>query len=181
MKKILLLSICLLIGAWTLSAQQTIYIIDNETVENFDGSQLKDKTIKDYTITLRGSGRNATTVHTITTSHAPSSVAQVSISQTLPKKVVYVIDGRVSQNENDIKSLSPEDIERISVYKSPEANKDGEHVTVIRIQTKKKAYLLESLKGLPGVKVEADGSISVNGLPVKKITINGRDYSVDTE
>ena len=54
-------------------------------------------------------------------------------------------------------------------------------MTVIRIQTKRKAYLLESLKGLPGVKVEADGSISVNGLPVKKITINGRDYSVDTE
>ncbi len=34
MKKIILLSICLLTGAWTLSAQQTIYIIDNETVEH---------------------------------------------------------------------------------------------------------------------------------------------------
>lgn len=42
MKKIILLFIFLLIGAWTLSAQQTIYIIDNETVENFDGSQLKE-------------------------------------------------------------------------------------------------------------------------------------------
>lgn len=184
MKKIILLSICLLIGAWTLRAQQTIYIIDNETVENFDGSQLKDRTIRDYKITTKGSGRNAITVHTITTTSSPFSVSQTeesSLSPSLPKKVVYVIDGRVSQNENDIKSLSPEDIERISVYKSPEANKDGEHVTVIRIQTKRKAYLLESLKGLPGVKVEADGSISVNGLPVKKITINGRDYSVDTE
>ena len=63
MKKIILLSIFLLIGAWTLSAQQTIYIIDNETVENFDGSQLKDRTIRDYKITTKGSGRNAITVH----------------------------------------------------------------------------------------------------------------------
>ena len=39
MKKIILLSVCLLIGAWTLRAQQTIYIIDNEIVENFDGSR----------------------------------------------------------------------------------------------------------------------------------------------
>ena len=31
------------------------------------------------------------------------------------------------------------------------------------------------------VKVEADGSITVNGQPVKKITINGRNYSVSAE
>ena len=41
--------------------------------------------------------------------------------------------------------------------------------------------LIESLKNLPGVKVEADGSITVNGQPVKKITINGRSYSVSAE
>ena len=99
MKKILLLSICLLIGAWTLSAQQTIYIIDNETVENFDGSQLKVRTIRDYKITTK-------------------------------------------KNMTDLTKL---------------------------------------LKTLPGAKVDAEGRITVNGQAVKRITINGRTYSVDTE
>ena len=187
MKKILFLSICLIIGAWTLSAQQTIYIIDNETVENFDGSQLKDRTIRDYKITTKGSGRNAIMVHTITTARSPFSVAQAdeySVSQTFPKKVIYVIDGEVSQNENALKSLSPEEIASISVLKenSPEAKEYGKNVTVIQIQTKKGIIgLLEALKGLPGVKVEPDGSISVNGQPAKKITINGRSYSIAIE
>ena len=65
---------------------------------------------------------------------------------------------------------------------SPEAKAYGENVSVIKIETKKEENgLLESLKNLPGVKVEADGSITVNGQPVKKITINGRSYSVSAE
>ena len=79
MKKIFLLSICMLIGAWTLYAQQTIYIIDNETVEHFDGSQLKGKYIKNYKITSTGSGRNAVTVHTITTS--PIGLGRMELSE----------------------------------------------------------------------------------------------------
>ncbi|MCR5715165.1 MAG: hypothetical protein K6F98_09655 [Bacteroidales bacterium] len=68
MKKTFLLSICMIIGAGALYAQQTIYIIDNETVEHFDGSQLKGKYIRDYKITSTGSGRNTVTVHSISTS-----------------------------------------------------------------------------------------------------------------
>ncbi|MBR3075232.1 MAG: hypothetical protein IKH11_05710, partial [Bacteroidales bacterium] len=65
---------------------------------------------------------------------------------------------------------------------SSEAKAYGENVSVIKIETKKEENgLLESLKNLPGVKVEADGSITVNGQPVKKITINGRSYSVSAE
>ena len=68
MKKTFLLSICMIIGAGALYAQQTIYIIDNETIEHFDGSQLKGKYIRDYKITSTGSGRNTVTVHSISTS-----------------------------------------------------------------------------------------------------------------
>ena len=53
MKKIILLSICILASFWSLSAQQTLYVIDNETVESFDGTQLKGKTIRDYKITTK--------------------------------------------------------------------------------------------------------------------------------
>lgn len=216
MKKIILLSICLLIGAWTLRAQQTIYIIDNETVENFDGSQLKDRTIRDYKITTKGSGRNAITVHAITTSTSVYSVSgsfspmkplarfdslrmpdlkgftfspdSVFVSdgafKILSREIVYIIDGKESEDASPFNTISPFDIESISVVKdgSPEQLKYGDNVSVIKITTKQnKTDLSKFLKRLPGAKVDADGKITINGQAVKKITINGRTYSVDTE
>lgn len=73
MKKLILISICLTVGAITLSAQKTLYVIDNVTVEHFDGSQLKGKTVSDYKITTSGTGRNAITVHAITTTRSAFS------------------------------------------------------------------------------------------------------------
>ena len=195
MKKIILLSICLLIGAWTLSAQQTIYIIDNETVEHFDGSQLKDRTIRDYKITTKGSGRKAITVHAITTSPSVFSVTgsfkplsfmadtTVVINPT-HRKIVYVIDGVAHEDASALNSISPFDIENITVVKngSPEQLKYGENVVVMNITTKKeKIDRAEFLKTHPGVKVHEDGKITVNGRAIKTIKINGRSYSVDTE
>ena len=213
MKKFILLSLCLFAGALTLSAQKTIYVIDNATVENFDGSQLKGKTVSDYKITTTGTGRNAITVHAITTTRSAFSYSfsmphldslripdmsdfkyfkadtllfpnGISVFKNTPRKVVYVIDGKVSEDGNAFRSISPLNIASITVLKddSPEAKAYGENVSVIKIETKKEENgLIESLKNLPGVKVEADGSITVNGQPVKKITINGRSYSVSAE
>ena len=197
MKKILLLSICLIIGAWTLSAQQTIYIIDNETVENFDGSQLKDRIIRDYKITTKGSGRNAITVHAITTSSSVFSVtgsftplqplAPIDSSIVIKpthRKIIYVIDGVAHEDASAFNSISPFDIENISVVKdgSPEQKKYGENVVVMNITTNKdKTNWAEVLKNLPGVKVDENGNITVNGQAVTTIKINGRAYSVDTK
>ena len=154
MKKILLLSICLLAGVWTLSAQQTIYIIDNETVENFDGSQLKDKTIRDYKITTKGSGRNAITVHAITTWQSVLSVtgsfksleplvpidSTVRIINPAKRQIVYVINGVPHETASAFNSISPLDIDNITVIKdgSPEQRKYGENIGVIVITTKKR-------------------------------------------
>ena len=213
MKKLILISICLTVGAITLSAQKTLYVIDNVTVEHFDGSQLKGKTVSDYKITTSGTGRNAITVHAITTTRSAFSYSfsmphlgslripdksdfkyfkadtllfpnGIGVFKNTPRKIVYVIDGKVSEDGNAFRSISPLSIASITVLKddSPEAKAYGENVSVIKIETKKEENgLLESLKNLPGVKVEADGSITVNGQPVKKITINGRSYSVSAE
>ncbi len=213
MKKLILISICLTVGAITLSAQKTLYVIDNVTVEHFDGSQLKGKTVSDYKITTSGTGRNAITVHAITTTRSAFSYSfsmphldslripdmsdfkyfkadtllfpnGIGVFKNTPRKIVYVIDGKVSEDGNAFRSISPLSIASITVLKddSPEAKAYGENVSVIKIQTKKEENgLLESLKNLPGVKVEADGSITVNEQPVKKITINGRSFSVGTE
>ena len=213
MKKLILISICLTVGAITLSAQKTLYVIDNVTVEHFDGSQLKGKTVSDYKITTSGTGRNAITVHAITTTRSAFSYSfsmhhldslripdmsdfkyfkadtllfpnGIGVFKNTPRKIVYVIDGKVSEDGNAFRSISPLSIASITVLKddSPEAKAYGENVSVIKIETKKEENgLLESLKNLPGVKVEADGSITVNGQPVKRITINGRSYSVSAE
>ena len=212
MKKLILISI-FTVGAITLSAQKTLYVIDNVTVEHFDGSQLKGKTVSDYKITTSGTGRNAITVHAITTTRSAFSYSfsmphldslripdmsdfkyfkadtllfpnGIGVFKNTPRKIVYVIDGKVSEDGNAFRSISPLSIANITVLKddSSEAKAYGENVSVIKIETKKEENgLLESLKNLPGVKVEADGSITVNGQPVKKITINGRSYSVSAE
>ena len=217
MKKILLLFFCMLAGAWALSAQQTIYIIDNETVEFFDGSQLKGRTVRDYKITQKGSGRHAITIHAITTSPSVYSVSgsfsplkpmarldslrtldhsrfttfsadSVFVSdeafKVLSKKIIYIIDGKESENPSPLNIISPTDIESISVVKdgSSEQLKYGDDVTVIKITTKKnKADMTKFLKTLPGVEVDSEGRITINGQAVKKITINGQTYSVETK
>ena len=50
MKKILFITVLMLCSV-CLWGQQTIYVIDNVTVDNFDGSQLKGKTIGEETAT----------------------------------------------------------------------------------------------------------------------------------
>ncbi|MBR5661848.1 MAG: hypothetical protein IKW99_09895 [Bacteroidales bacterium] len=212
MKKIILLSICMLTGVWTLSAQQTLYVIDNETVESFDGSQLKGKTIRDYKISTKGHGRNAITVHSITTSPSIYSISKsfalidslrlpnvkrfpnykadtvlfsngVRIFNSSDKKIVYVIDDKVYKDASAFNSISPDEIASISLIKdgSPEQKKYGDSTAVIKITTKKNADLLDFLKKLPGASVDENGKITVNGQPVKKVTINGSTYSVNTE
>ena len=209
MKKLLLITICLLAAGVTLSAQKTMYIIDNETVEHFDGSQLKGKIISDYKISTSGTGRNAITVHAITTTgydfsqHRFFQVPQTfqlgdslripefqhkadtifltpnsKVFQRIDRKVVYVIDGVISEDGDVFKSLSSQDIASITVLnESSAAKKYGVNASVILIQTKKgNKNLSEILKDIAGVKVEADGSITVNGEPVKSIKYKGRTY-----
>ena len=206
MRKIIIISICLFIGALTLSAQQTVYVIDNETVENFDGSQLKGRIVRDYKITTKGSGRRAVTVHAITTSPSVFSVSgrfslpdslktlhvrgytrfgvdsvlvtkDMKVIQPTNRKVVYIIDGKEYDDMSAFQTISPFDVENITVLKggTPEQKeKYGEDVSVIVVTTKKdKSDLSSLLKKMPGVKIDEDGRVTVNGEAINKIKING--------
>lgn len=163
MKRILLLTLLLLASAWKLSAQQTIYVIDNETVEQFDGSQLKGRTIKDYKITTTGSGSKAITVHAITTSPSAFSVSADSLLANpnrgavryTDRKIVYVLDGK-KYEAADIPHVHPLDIENITILKdgSPEQLKYDPDANVIMITTKKnKQNQTGTIKKNPGAKV----------------------------
>jgi hypothetical protein len=48
----------------------------------------------------------------------------------------------------------------------------------VNIITKSEESAKELLKSLPGAKVEEDGTVTINGQSVNKITINGRNYQV---
>ena len=187
MKKLILISLCLFAAAVVLHAQNVQYLIDNELVEQFDGSPLKGKTIRDYKISTSGTGRNALIVHAITTAPSVFSFPVTFSADTLimrmphinefsgSNKIVYVIDGEVA-DESAFRALSPLSIGNVKVLRrdSPEARVYGENVAVIQIQTKEvDQELLDKLKKIPGVKVDADGKVTANGEPVNKITVVG--------
>lgn len=201
MKKILFIT-ALLLCSVCLWGQQTIYVIDNVTVENFDGSQLKGKTISDYQITTTGKGNKAVTVHAITTVKRTMR-SQVIVndngqvimktdtllnrfggaslkSETVVPNFVYIVDGKVVE-ESEVKNLPTKQIQSITVIKDSESlkqfNLDGSS-SVVNIITKSEESAKELLKSLPGAKVEEDGTVTINGQSVKKITINGRNYQV---
>lgn len=161
MKKILLITVLLLCSV-CLWGQQTIYVIDNVTVENFDGSQLKGKTISDYQITTTGKGNKAVTVHAITTVKRTmrsqiivNDNGQVIMktdtllnrfggaslkSETVVPNFVYVIDGKVVGDAN-VKNLPTEQIKNITVLTDPESlkemNLDGKAAVVEIVTTSK--------------------------------------------
>lgn len=201
MKKILFITVLILCSV-CLWGQQTIYVIDNVTVENFDGSQLKGKTIGDYQITTTGKGNKAITVHAITTVKRTmrsqiivndngqvimktdtllNRFGGVSLkSETVVPNFVYIVDGKVVE-ESEVKNLPTKQIQSITVIKDSESlkqfNLDGSS-SVVNIITKSEESAKELLKSLPGAKVEEDGTVTINGQSVKTITINGRNYQV---
>ena len=203
MKRIIILTISLIVSSVCLWGQQTIYVIDNVTVDNFDGSQLKGKNIKDYQITTTGKGAKAITVHAITT--APSinaifgdypkdfslpkdfgkgfhfSVDSLTLSgnsillRNPSQKMLYIIDGERTEDVSALQKLSSARIKKIQMYKGGTTReKFDTDLPVMVIETRDlEQDLNEVLKLFPNVKVSEDGTITVDGKPIKKVTIAG--------
>ena len=190
MKRVIILAISMLFSSAILWGQQTIYVIDNVTVDNFDGSQLKGKNIKDYQITTTGKGAKAITVHAITTAPSvnaifgdfPKQFSADSIIlgnslmlRNLSQKMLYIIDGERTEDVSALQKLSSARIKKIQMYKGGTTReKFDTDLPVMVIETKDvEKDLNEVLKMFPNVKVAEDGTITVDGQPIKKITING--------
>ena len=190
MKRVIILAISMLFSSAILWGQQTIYVIDNVTVDNFDGSQLKGKNIKDYQITTTGKGAKAITVHAITTAPSvnaifgdfPKQFSADSIIlgnslmlRNLSQKMLYIIDGERTEDVSALQKLSSARIKKIQMYKGGTTReKFDTDLPVMVIETKDvEKDLNEVLKMFPNVKVAEDGTITVDGKPIKKVTING--------
>lgn len=196
MKTLILSSFCALaLNVSAAGAQQDTlyrYIIDNQKVENFDGSQLQGKTIKSYTVTeAKNESRNVVyQVHSIETVKSLFSYEKNEnrIELKNPKEKIaeplYVVDGEVADTVNR-SSLSPERISSMVFYKpgSKEAAFYGDKGKngVLKIVTVKSTedatvYVIDGKKvekgSLDGIAPDQIKSITVlkNPEEVKKYT-----------
>lgn len=104
-----------------------VYVIDRVRIEKFDGSQLKGKTVLDYSITRKDGVR----FHTITTMQgtvldALKNLEGKGVAFSHP---VILVDGVVQENSDILREIDPKNLQSITVIATPgteEAKKYGE-------------------------------------------------------
>ncbi len=104
-----------------------VYVIDRVRIEKFDGSQLKGKTVLDYSITRKDGVR----LHTITTMQgsvldALKNLEGKGVTFSHP---VILVNGVVQENSDILREIDPKDLQSITVIATPgteEAKKYGE-------------------------------------------------------
>lgn len=136
MKKSILFLLLAVISVASIHAQETrkaIYVIDGKQVENFDGSQLKGKTIVNYSIDPKHNlhsiitsdmtgGKDVKSVKVLSTSKVTSSDASVKSGVTTEviraesDEIIYVLDGKIVPY-SEIQSMSSSKIESMTVVK----------------------------------------------------------------
>ena len=157
----ILLGILLFSGFCLGQEKAPVYIIDGKVVENFDGSQLKGKTVTDYQISTVEREGVKMELHTITTRQKSSFSIQsgksffsgpkikldtlnldaigihvIGEDLTAKEDILYIIDGE-RKGSDALESLPSSRIKNISILKSDEAMKTYNYPTVIKIETKK--------------------------------------------
>jgi len=212
MKKIIILIACALFYSILTQAQTTgkgsIYIIDGEKISNFDGSQLKGKTVTEYRIVKAKKNNTQTTVHIIDTSDSllPDSLRQKGkIVRIYSSKNIFPKDsadltgltgskGKTSMNKplvfvdgkefgGNMSDLKPSDIKAIQVYKagSDEAKRYGDKGNngVMKITTNKMADNV--FYYVNGKRIEEDEfkKISVDKIKSIKVLKHGSNKAIE--
>ena len=111
------------------------FVIDNQTIKHFDGSQLVGKKIVTYQITTVAKGKEVIRIHDIITEGN-----QKPFQATLQYDPVYVLDGKQIQKA-EFEKLNPDAIKSMSVIKDGSREDVKKFVGwengVILIETKK--------------------------------------------
>ena len=94
-----------------------VYVIDRVRTEKFDGSQLKGKTVLDYSISRKDGVR----FHTITTMQgtvldALKNLEGKGVAFSHP---VILVDGVVQENSDILSEIDPKDLQSITVIATP--------------------------------------------------------------
>lgn len=142
MKKTILFLLFAVLSVANMCAQNSkkvLYVIDGKHIENFDGSQLKGKTIVSYVISSPGGvhdihdirttkyskGSVNDSVKTIVTdsfsqpyveAYAKASGASIKTVQVEEKETIFVVDGKIVP-QSEMQKLSPSQIDSMTVIK----------------------------------------------------------------
>jgi hypothetical protein len=142
------------------------------------------------TASLTAKGSTSATKYVLTDDHGHAAIAKVSKgTYTLKAEIMgyktYTHELVVDKNVNvgDIRMVEDAvalDAAKVSAVGNPIViKKDTVEYNASSFKTSDNDMLEQLLKKLPGVEVEADGSITANGQTIKKITIDGKTFFLD--
>ena len=167
---------CSILQAAPLADQDTLnqYVIDDKTVEQFDGSQLEGKKIVSYRIsTVSSSANDAIRVHIIRTKGSKTD------------DPVYVIDGKPA-TKRQFENLIPANIKSITIVKNGSVKEvrqyPGWENGVILVETKEGGAVSETKDTRVnigyGVEEQRDVSYSISSIKrdEKEVYSNMYDY-----
>ena len=181
MKKILFTSILFFTFLISNSQEYTIQgkVIDSLTSEPLSSAtifveSLKDSTLLNYTISS-GTGDFKLLVV------SKEDKARLNISFTGMQSYSEIVD--LEKSIIDLENIKLKELASnldevvVNVNRSPiTIKKDTLEFNAASFKTRPDANLEETLKQLPGVEVDAAGNITVNGKPVQRILVNGKEF-----
>ncbi|MBZ9777347.1 outer membrane beta-barrel protein [Psychroflexus sp. CAK8W] len=181
MKKILLFSILLFTCLHSNSQEYLITgkVLDSTSSQGLSSATIfiespKDSTLLNYTIS-----NNSGNFELLFKTKEASS--RLNISYTGMQAYSRLID--LTTNKIDLGNIQLKELASnldeviVNVNRSPiTIKKDTLEFNAASFKTRPDANLEETLKQLPGVEVDAAGNITVNGKPVQRILVNGKEF-----
>lgn len=92
------------------------YVIDKQTIERFNGTQLEGKTISKYIIAYKDAGNVVEKMHFILTGNESVSFSNTPIKQSKYEGLV-IVDGK-EMSSDDFSKMNAKDIASMKVYKA---------------------------------------------------------------
>jgi len=184
--KYFVLFISLLIGSTALAQNTTSFEItgvlklksDNSFVEaaTVYVERVKDSSLVTYTI----SDQNGKFKLEGKTSDSSLRFYASYVGASTYTKVIPIGDGIINLNTISLDDESSLLNEVVVISKSPiRVKKDTLEFNVSSFKTKKDANVEDLLKRLPGVEIDLSGNITINGVDVDKLLINGKPFFGD--
>ncbi|WP_127846606.1 outer membrane beta-barrel protein [Psychroflexus aestuariivivens] len=181
----LLFALCFILFTSLLSAQEyTISgrIIDKTTNQTLSSATIyaesvQDSTMLNYTISDK-SGDFSVEIKT----KSPKIRLNVSYTGMQPyQNIIELTDSEIDLGDIKMQEMASNlDEVILKVDRSPITIKqDTLEFNAASFKTRPNANLEETLKELPGVEVDASGNITVNGKPVQRIMVNGKEFFGD--
>jgi hypothetical protein len=173
----IILFVCLISNSQEYSIKGQV--LDSLSFQSLRSATIFIETIKDSTLLNYTISDNAGKFKLVFSTKETQS--RLNISYTGMQTYARVIN--LTENQLDLGSIKLKELASnlneviVNVNRSPiTIKKDTLEFNAASFKTRPGANLEETLKQLPGVEVDAAGNITVNGKPVQRILVNGKEF-----